>query len=172
MHNPNRVFAGIFFIAFVLVYCSSCITDNKRAKICATCQHTDSLTVLKHDTIIVRDTTLFLSFQGDTVQIPCPEAKPFDIIKKLNGIKTEVRSNGKKVECICSDDSLKLVIAKIRTDHYSEIYSIKNETHTIDCQKRHHTGWDTFCNWFTLIGLFCFAIVVVIGVLQLMGKLK
>lgn len=108
---------------------------------------------------------------GDTVTIPCPESNPFDIVKKHNGIKTEVKSNGKKVECICSDDSLKLVIEKIRADHFAEIDSSKEETRYLECDKKHVNGWLRFCNWFTIITLsLCGGAVMAFGIRFFMKK--
>lgn len=162
--DDGKCLVLFIFIAIFLVSCviclSGCVTEKQRDRICRDCQHTDSVIITKHDTTIVRDTVLFISQVGDTIEIPCPEAKPYDIIKKLNGVKTEVISNGKKVECICSDDSLKFVIAKIRADHFAEIDSVKNETHLVDCEKPHHTGWDTFGNWCAMIDIIAFILVV------------
>lgn len=150
----------------ILLGLFSCVTEKQRAKICATCQHADSLVITKHDTIVYRDTTLFLSFTGDTITIPSPcdstKLRTFDVIKKRNGIVSELKSNGKVIECLCKDDSLLLVIKGIRADHFAEIDSTKSETRLLNCDKEHHTGWDTFCNWFTIITLsICIGATVV-----------
>lgn len=144
---------------------SSCVTQKQRDKICATCQHTDSVRTVRKDTIIYKDSIAFLTIQGDSIVIPCPDSKPFDIVKKHNGIKTEIKGNGKTVECICSDDSLKLVIQKIRADHFAEIDSMKDEKFLIQCDKKHVNAWYRFCNIFTIITLsLCVGAIIAFGI--------
>lgn len=155
------------------VLLASCVTQKQKDKICATCQHADSVRIVKKDTIIYRDTAVYLSMHGDTVTIPCPEiVKPIDIVKIHNGIRTEVKSVGKSVECICSDDSLKLIISKIRADHYAEIDNERNEKYLIQCDKRHHTGWDSFGNWCAWILIGSFIVSLGFFALHLYEKFK
>ena len=105
---------------------TSCISEKKRNEICRTCQHSDSVSVVKHDTVIMRDTTVYFTFLGDTISTPCPTHDTV-IIKKNGGIVTKVIYKDKTVQCICQDDSLKLVIAKINSKYYSEIDRLKFE---------------------------------------------
>lgn len=170
----NRFVLFAFIVIFILccvAFLSGCDTPKHIRKICASCPHTDSVTITKRDTVIVRDTTVFLSVFGDTIQIPCPETKPFDIIKKLNGVKTEVRSNGKTVECICSDDSLKFVIAKIRSDHFAEIDSLRIEK-IPELKPCEETWWQTLYRVGFWIFFSCFILVVIGLIYHLVVSMK
>ena len=155
-----------FSIIVLSLVLFSCVTEKQRAKICTSCQHTDSTYTFTKDTIIKHDTLIFLSQVGDTITIPCAE-KDTVIVRKNKGIRTEVRYVNGQVKCICSDDSLKLVISKIRTDHFAEIDSIKNEKFFVQCDKKHHTGWDTFGNYCAWILIVSVLLIIVYFVARL-----
>lgn len=70
----------ILFIATLF----SCVTEKKRQEICASCPVRDSVSYVRVDSLIVRDSTFFFTIEGDTVwrDMPCPEMKPFEVKKK------------------------------------------------------------------------------------------
>lgn len=145
-----RVFLFIMLCLLVLVsiaIMTSCAAKKQNIN--------DSVKTVTKDKIIYKDTTIYVIQKGDNISVkePCPEAKPFDIIKKHNGIVTELKGNGKTVSCDCKDDSLLIVIAKIRADHYAEIDSTKEETRLLECNRQHRTNYDVFCRWLSLFDL-------------------
>jgi len=104
---------------------SSCITQNRRARICATCPVTTQVVTVVKDSIwvkeIVKHDTIYQPVEGPTVVIPGPCDKLCDENGKLkafyketrkNGIDETIKTNVAKNELIidCKDDSLMKVI--------------------------------------------------------------
>ena len=151
-----RSLIAIIFI-FIL---TSCMTDSKLARICATCPvTTNTITIIK-DSIHVKETiiydTLYQSVDGPTVVIPGPcdkfcdqygKLKSFHQEKKVNGIKETINTNTvtNQLEFDCNEDSLRIVNEKKTI----EIQEYKNKITEITKQKppvttNILTGWQKF----------------------------
>lgn len=111
-------------LILVVLFNTACITDKKRAEICATCPIVTEVTTIKKDSSwtkeIVKHDTIYRSVSGPTLIIPGPcdslcdkngKLKPFYKETKKNGIKTRLYTDTLKNKLIadCSEDSLMLV---------------------------------------------------------------
>lgn len=143
-------------LALLLV--SSCVTEKKRAKICATCPTKDSVSVVRKDSIIYRDTVLFITLAGDTVKVPSPcdslgKLKIFEVKEKKNGLVTTIKSDGKTLTATCAADSLMKVVEKIRADYYASIHSGETSHIKLECERDHRNWLDKAGRWALLIDL-------------------
>lgn len=148
----------------VAIFNTSCVSEKKRAEICRTCPQKDSVSVIRKDSIVYRDSIVFFTLAGDTVKIasPCDSSgklKAFVQIKKKNGLVTTLKSDGKTLEASCAADSLMAVIEKVRADHYAYINSSHSSTIKLPCENE-RTSFDGFCRWVTYFVLICVAILL------------
>lgn len=115
----------IVIAAFVIIGAmSSCITEKKRDKICASCPVVTEVKTVIKDSVwtkeVVKYDTSYISVPGPTVVIPGPcdklcdkngKLKPFYSESTYNGIKTTIKADTTKNELIldCKEDSLMIV---------------------------------------------------------------
>ena len=94
---------------------TSCVTQKKRLKICATCP----VETITKDSIIIKDTAIYIVQKGEVEYIdnPCAELCdsfgnliPFERETTSNGIKTTIKTIGNVLTVECEVDSLKAVI--------------------------------------------------------------
>jgi len=171
-NQEPRLYALLFIIvlAMVATLFFGCNSDKHIAKMQRKyCVGKDSITVIKRDTVITRDTVFFLVQTGDTITLPCAE-KDTVIVRKNAGIVTKVIYKDKKVQCICADDSLRIVIAKIRADHFTEIEETKNSIIKVkDCEE---TWWQKLYRVGFWVLLSLCVIMGIKYVIQLMAWLR
>ena len=136
-------------ILILVVLLTSCISQKKRLKICATCP----IQTTVHDSIvtIIKDTTIYISRRGDTITLDNPCAylcdslgnlKPFEIKKRKNGIVSTLKSANNKLTFDCATDSLEAIIKGLRQTNRS-----KTEVKTVTIEKN-YTKFDRFKNTF------------------------
>ena len=145
---------------------TSCVTEKKRAKICATCPLVTEVKTIIKESIHVKETikhdTIYESIAGPTVVIPGPCDKLCDGNGKLkkfyqestkNGIKSKIYTDTIKNTLIneCNTDSL----LRVNTEKTIEIERIKSElknvkeTVTARCEKQHKDWLDKYDRpWF------------------------
>jgi len=102
-------------ILLTLITFSSCISARKRAKICATCPVSVKDSIVNTTSTIVRDTTIYITIQGEPVIIdnPCDTngiLKPFKRVERNNGLITTIEAKDGKLTARCDADSLSKVI--------------------------------------------------------------
>lgn len=149
----------LLFVALCLCVCAfSCITQKKRDKICASCPTVILTHDSVHETVVYKDTTIYVT--SDPVKLyldnPCASLcdslghlKYFDTVYVDNGIREEIKSDKGRLEFSCKDDSLKRVISGLN----SKITELRTRTETkiieAKCELKHHSGFDSFTNyWF------------------------
>lgn len=120
VESRNLLLALIFLIIIVGLLMTSCITDRQRAKICAACPTKDSIVVKDSIRIERHDSTVYITSEPVLITIPSPcdsaKLKVFDLKQKKNGIKQEIKSDGKTIEFDCNADSLKQIIAGLNIE--------------------------------------------------------
>lgn len=142
----------------LLAFCSSCITEKKRAKICGSCPSKIEV----KDSIVERlvEVPVYTPpIPGPTLYLPSPCAalcdslgnlKPFTIEKKQNGIKTTLKSNlvNNTLEIASNLEDSTKTLAKVNVkDHYHS----KQEVIQAPCKLEHVNWWNKFCVYFTLV---------------------
>lgn len=105
---------------------TSCITQKKRLKICATCP----VATIMVDSIIVKDTAIYIVQKGEIeyIESPCAELCdsfgnliPFIRESTSNGIKTTIKTIGNVLTVECEVDSLKAIITLLERQRSSII---------------------------------------------------
>lgn len=166
-------YLGAFLIAGTLLtlITSSCISEKKRAKICATCPVVikDSL----HTEVMPFDTTLFINRYGQDIALQYSGAytdlanqlmKLFDqyndtITTLKNGIRTTIIKTPTKITFKCAADSLEYLLKLERARKNTvKVTTVKVPTICPDCARTHRTGFDNFLRWLFWIWLAVFAI--------------
>lgn len=154
---------NILVVLVLIAVLSSCLSEKERLKICNSCAVKDS--IVYKETIKLKDTTIFITQQGPTQYLENPCAwmcdslglKPFEILKKKNGIKSEIKSVGNSIVFNCDADSLKQVIKGLEEKTISKD-NTKNIVKYIPCNNE-RTLFDGFCRynayifWLLLVAL-------------------
>lgn len=122
-----RILALICIVLF-----SSC-SGFKEARRVAKCKKFDCIqevkTVIK-DSVVYRDTTLYITQKGavEYIENPCSELcdsfgnlKPFKRETRQNGIKTIIKTIDNTLVVECDVDSLKAIITGLRDTYHSEV---------------------------------------------------
>ena len=132
---------------------SSCITQNRRARICAECP-VNSIT--KDSIVFVkRDTTIYITHREveyrDTI-ICDPSGKVNDLRKVVagGGVKATISIKNNKIKVVCETDSLYQVIRGLISERsqWSRTSSVKVVK---VCEKEHKTAFDGFTFWWFII---------------------
>lgn len=147
---------------FILAMFSRCESPKHIAKMqrkyCPVTSDSIHTIVTRHDSLIYINSEPF-SFGMET---PCDTFIKIDTTVKKNGIKERIQANYKRMIFTCNDDSLKQIIKGLnQTIEKKEIV-----VHTEKCNLKHHTGWDSFCNYFTIIVLVLALIYIVIKIIK------
>lgn len=160
----------ISILILIIASMSSCvITQKQKDKFCSHCPQiqTSKDSIIQSDSvsekIVYKDTTIFITKQGPIqyLENPCKELcdsfgnlKSFDILKKVNGIREEIKSVGNSIVVDCAADSLQEIVRglnrKISEMHFKKEFQEKKEVKLIKeiCLKKHHSGFDSFTNYF------------------------
>lgn len=144
----------------IILILSGCITQKRRARICAACPVNS---VTKDSIVIVkRDTTIYITHREveyrDTI-ICDPSGKVEDFRKVVSGggIKATVSMKSNKLKVVCETDSLYQVIKGLISER-SQWSKVSNTKVVEVCEKEHKTKFDGFTFWWfwitsVLIGL-------------------
>lgn len=117
----------------------------------------DSIVTIRKDTTIFKDSISYVFLDGPIqyLENPCKKLcdslgnlKPFEIIKKKNGLKATIKSVGNSIAFDCDADSLRNV-NKIIT-HELDVYRASAVTVKKPCELEHRTKWDGF-TWYWFI---------------------
>jgi hypothetical protein len=158
------------------VFFSCKISDSKLLRlaqergICPTVKDSSSSTtkevITRHDTDIdVKEKTgPDFSFEFgddcDSIKAALDELKRNPIIKVVNGIKTTVKSDGKKIQVSCNEEAYRLRLnnAITQRDLYREQFELLVRKEK--CLLEHCNSWCNFTNWWFWItaGLMAFYI--------------
>lgn len=150
-------FLLIFLLSFSLF---SCVTKKQRAKICKECAGKDSVSVVYKETVVKKDTTIFVTIAGPTqwLENPCKNLcdslgnlKPFEVKKKKNGLVSTIKSEGNSIVAECDADSLKARVQWL--EKQIEVNKFEKKVIPSDCEKEHKTRWDGFTFWWFWITL-------------------
>jgi hypothetical protein len=168
----------VLFVAIVILillgatFLTGCVTEKKRAKICASCPSTNTVKTTKKDSVSASDSSFYnpgqsggdvsfnFSSEQDTGRSECDSIKKafqylkdHPIIKKVNGITTTIKSDGKSITANCKYDSLLNIIKKYREKEFVEIDSAKQDKIvTNECPE---TWWQVLYRYgFWLQGIF------------------
>lgn len=168
-----KYYLPFILAAIILLLLNSCITQNRRARICAACpikeMITDSVgqpkaTYTPYDTL-----ALIKRHRGDSISfIDCPDLviqldKNNDTITTIkDGIKEQVIKGPKGIKFTCETDSLKDVIGLLRKQ--LEIPHYRNITKyvPVECKKEHRIWLDTVSRYWLFICLG--GLIVFLGV--------
>lgn len=159
-----KYYLPFILAALILLLLNSCITQNRRARICATCPIketiTDSVgqpkaTYTPYDTL-----ALIKRHRGDSISfIDCPDMvkqlkKNNDTITTIqDGIKEQITDGPKGIKFNCETDSLKELIGLLRKQLDIPHYHNVKEYVPVDCKKEHRTWLDTVSRYWLFICL-------------------
>lgn len=177
-HNPNegrRAYLLLLIVVVILLGLSmtSCMTDSKLSRmahergICPTVK--DSTRIKDSTAIHYRDSIIYHAAKDAPTaskEIDCKDSahkccwrdaiedlKRNPVKKSGNGLTTTLKSDGKKIDCDCHEDAWKQKLDDVIRER--DIY--KSEYHKVvvkeKCLERHHSTWDTICNWGFIICL-------------------
>jgi len=160
----------ISVVSLMIIVLGSCVTEKKRAKICATCPLVTEVTTVIKDSIHVKETikhdTIYTSIAGPTVIVSGPCDKLCDENGKLkkfyqegnhNGIKSKIYTDTINNLLIneCNEDSL----IRVNTEKTIEIERFRSELKKIKetiiprCDKEHRNRFDYICRYWFFISL-------------------
>ena len=148
----------------LLLLFSACITQKRRAKICATCPTSIIIKDSINTVIVKKDTTIYITQLGETVFLKSPcdslgKLKPFaPIIKYNKGLVTTLKNVNGTLVAECDADSLKRVIVGLNKIINETKITTITKTIELPCDKPHRNWLDKFCRWFTL-----FTLLIIIG---------
>lgn len=143
----------------IILGLSQCILTKKQKDrfLAKHCERKDSLIYIRKDSIVVKDTTIYIPTIVNTpiyLENPCKELcdslgrlKSFSKTQKKNGIKSTVKSVGNSIVVECETDSLKARIQYLE-HHITDIEKSHTEN-TVEkpCELEHRTKFDGFTWW-------------------------
>jgi hypothetical protein len=143
----------------IILSLSQCIlTKKQKDKFLAKyCERKDSFIYIRKDSIVVKDTTIYIPTIVNTpiyLENPCKELcdslgklKPFFKSQSKNGIKSTVKSVGNSIVLQCETDSLKARIQYL--EHYITNIEKSYTENTVEksCELEHRTKFDGFTWW-------------------------
>jgi hypothetical protein len=161
-------------LLLVLTIFSSCVLTKKQKNnfLAKYCERKDSVVYIKRDSIVLKDTTVYIPTIVNTpiyLENPCKELcdslgnlKPFSKTETKNGLKSTVKSVGNVLVVECETDSLK---AKIQYLEHHIIDIEKSHTeNTVQkpCELEHRTKFDGFTWWWFWITAGILALFILI----------
>lgn len=163
LQSPQKSFFWsviISILLLILITLNSCVlTEKQKQKFLSNnCERKDSTVRITEDRLIYKDTTLYITQQGDPIYItnPCDSLGHLKNIKSTAnkvGIKSSVKTVGNSLVFMCETDSLKYRIKwlehRIKTTEISHTESKVEK----ECELKHRNSIDYTCRWFTLIAL-------------------
>lgn len=161
--------------ALILV---GCITQNRRARICATCAtNTTVKDSVGKQTITyapIDTNEVIARHQGAPITVQdCPE-----LLKKLkankdtittiqDGIKEQITDGPKGIKFACETDSLNARIQYLQKQVNTPHYITLTKTIAAHCDREHTTWFDKICRYWFFISLGAVLLVVAIKLIKL-----
>lgn len=146
-----------FISVIVIVFLASCITQNRRDRICATCQLKETITDSTGTPVVHAtpfDTALWIiNHQGKEMNFKdCPEldrqlVSQGTITAVQNGIRETITRTAKGITFKCETDSLKQIIRLLRIQISTPHYRVVIRDVPAHCTLNHRTGFDDLCRW-------------------------
>lgn len=137
-------------IPALLLILNSCITEKKRAEICASCP----VVSVVRDSIYerIKDTTIYITHREveyrDT--IICDENGRANEVKKVvsgGGVKASLSIKNNRIKVKCETDSLYQVIKGLLVE--KSTWSKSNQVKVVKvCERQHKTKFDGFTYWY------------------------
>lgn len=173
----RAVFVALSLVAIIL-FCSNCVSEKKRAEICSTCP----IKIERHDSVAPPeikytpfDTTLFLAkmFGKQIEANNCDslvaelKRKNNEIQTKENGVTETILRNPKTgaLTFKCETDSLKEAVRLLRKEVTQKQFTTITKEVLARCEKRHVTDNEIF--WIK-VGKWLFGILVAYVSLRLL----
>ena len=164
-------------LLLVLTIFSSCVLTKKQKNnfLAKYCERKDSIVYVKKDSIVFKDTTIYVPTIVNTpiyLENPCKllcdslgNLKPFIKTEKKNGLKSTVKSVGNVLVVECETDSLKARIQYL--EHHTIDIEKSHTENTVQkpCELEHRTKFDGFTWWWFWItaGILTLYILIKIG---------
>ncbi len=161
----------------VLVTMTQCVLTKKQKNnfLAKYCERKDSIVYVKKDSIVFKDTTIYVPTIVNTpiyLENPCKllcdslgNLKPFIKTEKKNGLKSTVKSVGNVLVVECETDSLKARIQYL--EHHTIDIEKSHTENTVQkpCELEHRTKFDGFTWWWFWItaGILTLWILIKLG---------
>ena len=161
----------------VLVTMTQCVLTKKQKDnfLAKYCERKDSLIYIKKDSIVFKDTTIYVPTIVNTpiyLENPCKllcdslgNLKPFIKTEKKGGLKSTVKSVGNVLVVECETDSLKARIQYL--EHHTIDIEKSHTENTVQkpCELEHRTKFDGFTWWWFWItaGILALFILIKLG---------
>lgn len=152
-------------IAILLLILTSCVATKKQRErfLANNCEHNDSTVTIVEDRIVYKDTTIYISQEGEPIYFtnPCDSLghlKDINTTTNKGGIKSSVKTIGNSLVFNCATDSLKARITWLEHDLKTKEFSHTESKVEKPCELKHRNSIDYACRWFTLIALGLLAI--------------
>ena len=166
--------ANFLLTLLVLVTMTQCVLTKKQKDnfLAKYCERKDSLIYIKKDSIVFKDTTIYVPTIVNTpiyLENPCKllcdslgNLKPFIKTEKKGGLKSTVKSVGNVLVVECETDSLKARIQYL--EHHTIDLEKSHTENTVQkpCELEHRTKFDGFTWWWFWITASILALFILI----------
>lgn len=166
--------ANFLLTLLVLVTMTQCVLTKKQKDnfLSKYCERKDSLIYIKKDSIVFKDTTIYVPTIVNTpiyLENPCKllcdslgNLKPFIKTEKKGGLKSTVKSVGNVLVVECETDSLKARIQYL--EHHTIDIEKSHTENTVQkpCELEHRTKFDGFTWWWFWITASILALFILI----------
>jgi D-alanyl-D-alanine carboxypeptidase len=145
----------VLLVLMSIVLASSCITQKKRLEICGTCPVEVNEVMVE----VLKDTTIYLTEQGETKYLDNPCADLCDSLGNLKPFETEIESEGRKVILYSQGDKLAV---RADLDSLAADVQVKYITHTVkqtiqgECVKTRLMKIQAWFFWIAIAGIAVF----------------
>lgn len=166
--------ANFLLTLLVLVTMTQCVLTKKQKDnfLAKYCERKDSLIYIKKDSIVFKDTTIYVPTIVNTpiyLENPCKllcdslgNLKPFIKTEKKGGLKSTVKSVGNVLVVECETDSLKARIQYL--EHHTIDLEKSHTENTVQkpCELEHRIKFDGFTWWWFWITASILALFILI----------
>lgn len=149
--------------ALMLTSCAS-FKENRRIQKCAKFSCVQEVKTIIKDSVVFKDTTVYITQKGKTEYInnPCAELcdsfgnlKPFLRENTTNGVRTVIKTVNNTLVVECETDSLEAIITGLKETYHSEVIQ---EVVEIERQK---TLFDKIQSWYFWLSLLTVGLFLV-----------
>lgn len=157
-------------IITLLLFNSCIVTEKQKQRFLANnCERKDSLVTITEQVYKYKDTTVYITQQGEPIYLenPCKiicdslgNLKPFSRHQEKGGIKSRVKNFGNSIVFTCETDSLNARIQWLEKELKVNTFSHTESKVERICERKHSSLLDTSARWFSL-----FTVVIVIAAL-------
>ena len=166
--------ANFLLTLLVLVTMTQCVLTKKQKDnfLAKYCERKDSIVYVKKDSIVFKDTTIYIPTIVNTpiyLENPCKllcdslgNLKPFIKTEKKGGLKSTIKSVGNVLVVECETDSLKARIQYL--EHHTIDIEKSHTENTVQkpCELEHRTKFDGFTWWWFWITASILALFILI----------